>query len=74
MDQNAAQSMIAFAEPSGGCWRSVHPDYKLDLLRFPVLVARLENTLGADDQFTAIEDTIFTETSNIVKVYEHGGR
>ena len=52
----------------------MHPDYELDLLGFRVLVARLEDTLGADDQFTAIEDTIFPETSNIVKVYEHGGR
>ena len=45
-------------------------DYGLDSLGFPVLVARLEDTLGA-----ATEDAIFPETrGDIVKVYEHGGR
>jgi acyl carrier protein len=67
---------IAFAGPSGNVGGDlVLADYGLDSLGFPVLVARLEDTLGADDQFAATEDAIFPETlGDIVKVYEHGGR
>jgi hypothetical protein len=37
------------------------------------LVARLEDTLGADDRFAATEDAIFSETfGDFVKAYEHG--
>ncbi len=52
----------------------MHTDYELDSHEFPALVARLGDTLGVNDQFTAIEDAIFPETlDDIVKVYEHGG-
>jgi Phosphopantetheine attachment site len=62
---------IAFAGPSGNVGGDlVLADYGLDSLGFPVLIARLEDTLGA-----ATEDAIFPETpGDIVKVYEHGGR
>jgi hypothetical protein len=63
---------IAFAGPSGNVGGDlVLADYRLDSLGFPVLVARLEDTLGA----AITEDAIFPETpGDIVKVYEHGGR
>jgi hypothetical protein len=52
----------------------VRTDYELDSLEFPALVARLGDTLGVNDQFTATDDAIFPETlGDIVKVYEHGG-
>ena len=62
---------IAFAGPFGNVGGDlVLADYGLDSLGFPVLVARLEDTLGA-----ATEDAIFPETpGDIVKVHEHGGR
>jgi len=40
----------------------VHADYELDSLGLPVLIACLEDTSGADDQFAATEDAIFPET------------
>jgi hypothetical protein len=65
----------AIAKPSGKVGEDlVHADYELDSLGFPELVARLEDTLGADDRFAATEDAIFSETfGDFVKAYEHGG-
>jgi hypothetical protein len=69
-------STIASVDPAGNVGEDpVRADYEIGLLGSLVVVACLEDTLGADDQIKATGDAVFSKThSGIVKVYEHGGR